>query len=185
MLGLGIYMVVFVILVAIVAYKKGGGGGRDERVDVLTPHDIAKALASPLERTPNPVKKDDKLREALEIYQQDGLAERSLYKCLMAFKESVAYDGMQAAYFDNVQHEKIYNKVLRRLTEVVQERYRTAHGLEEKEDWRGARREFDYLLEITRWDQEGVIFKNVAAHLGRVKKFALESSKSKRKRYGS
>jgi pSer/pThr/pTyr-binding forkhead associated (FHA) protein len=180
MIGLGIYLAILaVIVIAVVLYRTPS---RDEGGTpipyMLTPAEIRAALAGRIEKSPNPVKKESKLQEALELYQQHGLEPLYLHKCLVAFKESLAYGGRE--FFDDPEDGQKYRDVLDKLIRVVQERYRNAYILERNKDWKRAEREFGMLLRIVP-DRESLIFKDVQKHHGRVRAF-LQKEEGKKKR---
>ena len=180
MIGLGIYLAILaVIVIAVVLYRTPStDDGSTPISPMLTPDEIKAALSEPIEKSPNPVKKESKLQEALELHQQHGLAPLYLHKCLVAFKESLAYGGRE--FFDNPEDGEKYRKVLDELIKVVQERYRNAYILERNKDWKRAEQEFGVLLRIVP-DRDSLIFKNVQKHHGRVR-VSLQKEAPRKKR---
>ena len=95
MIGLGIYLAILaVIVIAVVLYRSPSTDQGGMPIAQLTPEEIKAALSEPIEKSPNPVKKESKLQDALRLYQQHGLEPLYLHKCLVAFKESLAYGGV-------------------------------------------------------------------------------------------
>ena len=178
MIGLGIYLGVMLIVGVIIYVARGPGESGTPIARMLTLEEIKAALSVPIEKSPNPVKKESKLQEALELYQQHGLEPLYLHKCLVAFKESLAYSGRE--FFDDSEDGVKYDAVLNELIKVVQERYRNAYILERNKDWKRAEREFGALLRIVP-DRDSLIFKNVQEHHGRVRAF-LQKEEAKKKR---
>ncbi len=178
MIGLGIYLAVMLIIGAIIYVARGPGESGTPIPYMLTPAEIRAALAGRIEKSPNPVKKESKLQEALELYQQHGLEPLYLHKCLVAFKESLAYSGRE--FFDDPEDGDKYKAVLNELIKVVRERYRNAYMLERDKHWERAGREFGSLLLIVP-DRNNPIFGNVQKHYGRVKGI-LQKEEAKKKR---
>ena len=179
MIGLGIYLAILaVIVIAVVLYRGPSTGEGVPISQMLTLDEIKAALSEPIEKSPNPVKKESKLQEALVLYQQHGLEPLYLHKCLVAFKESLAYGGR--GFFDDSEDGVKYEAVLNELIKVVQERNHDAYILERNKDWKRAEREYGMLLRIVP-DRESLIFKNVQKHHGRVRAF-LQKEKAKKRR---
>ena len=143
---------------------------------MLSPEQIERFLQQPVSRTPNPLQKDKKLAQALDLYRHYGMNPRHLHEMVQAFKEALAYSGR--GFFANSEHDRIFRACLTELTQTVQKRYRRACLLEKNQDWAAAEAEFRDLLAIVR-DDKNPIFHNVTAHLERVK-FYHERAKPKK-----
>lgn len=179
MVGLGIYLAIIAVIAVILYVTSSTHEGGTPISRMLTPDEMRVALSERIEKSPNPVKKESKLQEALELYQQGGLELLNLHRCMVAFKESLAYGGRE--FFDDPEDGQKYREVLDRLIREVQERYRNAYILERNKDWKRAEREFGELLRIVP-DRESLIFKNVQKHYGRVKGILQKEEAKKKKR---
>jgi len=133
---------------------------------MLNAAQIERFLKQPVERTPNPLQKERKLRQALKLYRQYGTNPLHLQEMVQAFKEALAYAGR--SFFEDPEHDRIFRNCQAELIRIVQERYRHACLLEKNQDWAAAEAEFRSLLAIVR-DDKNPIFHNVTAHLARVK----------------
>jgi hypothetical protein len=168
MVGLGIYLGLIVIVGIVLAMFTGDGPGESPMPPMMEPDRIAEVIRQPVERSPNPVRKEEKLEEALKLYQAGFSNPDNLFPCLMAFKESLAYGGRPI--FDDPEVRNKYEKVRQRLTRIVQEEYRLAIRKERQKRWREAEQAFDRVLDLVGGGHpRNAIYENAKDHYVRVK----------------
>jgi len=172
-IGIGIYLGAILVLVVFLATMSGEHGSEMPMPRMLSSQEIEDALTAIPEKTPNRLFAEQKLEEALGTYQQYGPDSPNLYKCVRAFKQSLAYSGNH--FFEDSEHDQIYREVLSRLTEIVKKKYRNAYLYEKNRDWDKAEIGFRKLLAMM-FDEtdveKNVLFANVQAHHKRVKYYA-------------
>jgi len=177
-IGLGVYLGLVGIVIVFGLVYAGNSGTRDEMPPMLTEQQIAEALRTAVERSPNPLEHQRKLQQALELYQGAALDARRLYDCVQAFKLALAYSNR--AYFENVEDQRKYRDALDRLTREVASRYRQAYLLEKSREWAQAEQVFYDLLAIVH-DEKNPIFRNVQAHYSRVQSLRQKTAPEKRR----
>lgn len=182
MIGLGIYVgcvvLAGIVIGRFVNVREPAGSPQQP---ILTEGQIKRDLRAPLKRTPNPLQKEKRLREARGLYAQYRLNWRHLHEIVYNFKEALAYSGK--GFFDSTEDQRVYNECLAHFTQLVQERYRRACILEKKKDWAAAEAHFRDLLGII-GDQKNPVFKNVQSHYGRVKDYREKAKPKKSPLWG-
>ncbi len=182
-IGLGVYLGAMIVIAILLKARTGGKGQPWPVPPMLTGDQIAEFIRTPIrDITPNPLREEEELQEAVGLYQQYGLSDTyHLYDCLEAFKKAMAYNGK--GYFDDPKHNSMYHAVLDELTDTVKSRYHNAYLQEKAEEWLRAEREFYEIIQIYR-DQSGGLFENIQAHYTRVKHFHQASKPKNRRRFG-
>ena len=173
-IGLGIYLGLIAIVAVIGLALTGPGQEAMPIPPRMSDPQIEDALAELPPKTPNKLFMEDRLEEAMGLYQQYGLESPRLYECVYAFKQALAYSGRN--FFENTEHERVYRQALRRLTEKVQQRYRNAYLHEKAQNWMRAEAAFRDLMAILTVEEDferNRLFANVQAHHKRAKYFML------------
>ncbi|KKL97021.1 hypothetical protein LCGC14_1838670 [marine sediment metagenome] len=182
MTGLGVYwgLLMFLLVLAYLFVDIKPPGEMAE-VPILANDEIEQYLGEPVVRSPNPLTKEKKLREAIGLYRQFGMNLRHLHKMVLAFKEAEAYGGK--SFLDKPEDDRIYRDCLAELTKIVQRKYLRAYQLEKNSDWAAAEAEFRVLLAII-GDENNPIFVNARKHHRRVKYYLEKEALKKKPLFG-
>ncbi len=183
-IGLAAWWGAIVVAIMLLRAFYGGRGPfqvAEERI--LSDREIRRLLEEqPREVTANVYLRDEWLQRGMKLHGDYGLDDPwKLNKIVLAFKEALAYSGRVS--FDDPRHQRLYRAALDRLAQEVTGRYRTACILERKKDWARARDRFGDLLQILSDENErNPVFRNVQAHLSRVKHLYEKQEKAKKPR---
>ena len=140
-----VYVVVLVAVVFMLSRLKDTGDGAAE-VPRLSDKQIERALLAPLAKQRNPTKAAEALNKALELYSSRHYGSGALYGCVKNFKLHLAY--RKRPDFDNVRHERMFQRARDQLIELVGEKYRSAYGYERAGNYARAQKIYNELLKI-------------------------------------
>ena len=145
--GFGIYLVVMVIGIVVLATMKQGGGGRG-RIGPparLSTDDIQKALSSPITREPNEVASLKHLEEARRLFDERTKQQANLYRCHKNYRLYKAYRRRDQQFFSDPADSRKSSVVERELTDRIAEIYNSAMLYEKGRAWLMATKELDLL----------------------------------------
>ncbi|MCK4275101.1 MAG: hypothetical protein KAX78_01200, partial [Phycisphaerae bacterium] len=140
-----VYVVVLVAVVFMLSRLKDTGDGAAE-VPRLSDKQIRRALLAPLKKQRNPTKAAEALNKALELYPSRHYESGALYGCVKNFKLHLAY--RKRPDFNNVRHERMFQRAGDQLIKLVGEKYRSAYGYERAGNYARAQKIYNELLKI-------------------------------------
>jgi hypothetical protein len=145
-IGFGIYLVLMIAGVAIlVTLKKGSTDNGKGRPGQLTGRQIEKILVSPLERSPNKVTADRRLRQARQLFLNRHAEKRNLYLCVLNYRLYKAYRRKAERVFEP-QDERNFRIVKSELANKIQSLYDSAWAYENGRRWEFAFLELEQIL---------------------------------------
>jgi len=147
--GLESYYTLYLLMIAgvaiLVTLKKGSTDNGKGRPGQLTGRQIEKILVSPLERSPNKVTADRRLRQARQLFLNRHAEKRNLYLCVLNYRLYKAYRRKAERVFEP-QDERNFRIVKSELANKIQSLYDSAWAYENGRRWEFAFLELEQIL---------------------------------------
>ena len=169
----GIYLVLMIAVIVVLCFLKKDDKPASGLPPRLSIEQIEKALSTPLERAPNPVTADMKLKQARFFFAKRSASPENLYLCVLNYRLSLAHRRRSERVLSTTDEPKFRNAT-RELFKAIRDTYEDAWAFEQKRQWSRANEQLEQIMSyvpvqtVNRYKDKPVrdgLMQNIERHL--------------------